>query len=442
MYALQLSNQQIRIIIGFGSSGRTLAYSWVSTAIPRDQQRTTLTIMSMTRSVGMILGPLINTLVAKVSFNFLGVIPINPYNVAGLILAFGETILFIATAIFLIDPPTKIDTAGLTTTKNDTPKKKKNVGWKDITTALTDFDLFLPMMNLFCLMCNFTFYQVAIPPVASNAFHWSPVTISTVLAAQAVILFIGMVTSMLLSMTKVADITMIIGGNLCFVIGGIMTYYTWTSEAESWQFVAPIMIVSLAYPFIGPANRSKYTRAVHDRPELEGSHGVMQSLFNQSFMVGGFIAPNFVTAFILRTPEEVKVSGSSHELSPWTWFIPISSLIMILGLIYEEVVLGKNELGLLPRKVDELEEETPATEATQLIQEKRVSKRRRSSVVEIKQRLSAQYEMDRRHSVEAVGIINPFETREERESSDELMKDKKAWEELAKLDASIEEEDD
>ena len=168
----------------------------------------------------------------------------------------------------------------------------------------------------------------------------------------------------------------------------------------------------------------------------------MQSLFNQSYMVGGFIAPNFVTTFILRTPEEVKASGSSHELSPWTWFIPISSLIMILGLIYEEVVLGKNELGLLPRKVDELEEETPATEATQLIQEKRVSKRRRSSVVEIKQRLSAQYEMDRRHSVEAVGIINPFETREERESSDELMKDKKAWEELAKLDASIEEEDD
>ena len=127
---------------------------------------------------------------------------------------------------------------------------------------------------------NWYSYGVAIPPVASHAYGWTPVQISTVLAAQAVVLFFGMVTSMLLSMTKAPDIMMIGIGNLCFVVGGIITYYTWTSDsgecksigrfgevydmisivltnkilrplpflAASWQFVVPIIIVSLAYP--------------------------------------------------------------------------------------------------------------------------------------------------------------------------------------------------
>ena len=42
-----------RFITGLGESGRTLAYSWVATAIPRDEQRTTLTVMSMTRTGGL-----------------------------------------------------------------------------------------------------------------------------------------------------------------------------------------------------------------------------------------------------------------------------------------------------------------------------------------------------------------------------------------------------
>merc|ERR1719375_24663 len=47
-----------RFVTGMGAASRTLAYSYVATAIPRDNQRTTLTIMSMSRSFGMLLGPL------------------------------------------------------------------------------------------------------------------------------------------------------------------------------------------------------------------------------------------------------------------------------------------------------------------------------------------------------------------------------------------------
>ena len=127
----------------------------------------------------------------------------------------------------------------------------------------------------------------------------------------------------------------------------------------------------------------------------------MQSMFNQSFMIGGVLTPNFVTAFILRNPDEVGTH--EHELSLWIWLVPISSLTMIIGLIYEEVVLGKNELGLMPG-AEITEEEESITETTTLMKGKRVSKRRRSSVVEIKQRLSRQYNVDRRVSCEVSRI--------------------------------------
>ena len=140
-----------------GSSGRTLAYSWVATAIPRDNQRTTLTIMSMTRSFGMILGPLLCRLVAEIDtelkvFNSWIVIPVNPNNSPGMILVLGESILFIATFLFLKDP--EMGDASDGTTKREEPSRK--AGLKEIWEALTTFDLFLPMANLFTLMCCFT----------------------------------------------------------------------------------------------------------------------------------------------------------------------------------------------------------------------------------------------------------------------------------------------
>ena len=113
----------------------------------------------------------------------------------------------------------------------------------------------------------------------------------------------------------------------------------------------------------------------------------MQSIFNQSFMIGGVLTPNFVTAFIIRDPKDVGTH--EHELSPWMWLVPISSLTMIIGLIYEEVVLGKNELGMLTG-AEITEEEEAMTETTKLVKGKSVSNRRRSSTVEIKQRLSRQ----------------------------------------------------
>jgi MFS family permease len=141
-----------RFVTGIGSSGRTLAYSWVATAVPRENQRTVLTMLSMTRTVGMIMGPLLNALIAKVDAKLViasMIIPITPNNFPGLILFVGEFLLLALMYKFLDDPPAK-------TKDLSSSKVHSTASLKVILNAVTSFDLALPMMTLFILMCNYT----------------------------------------------------------------------------------------------------------------------------------------------------------------------------------------------------------------------------------------------------------------------------------------------
>ena len=95
-----------RLVIGMGLSGRTLAYMWVAMAIPRENQWNVLTLLSMTRMVGMIMGPALNALVAKVNAKLViasKIIPINPNNLPGLLLFVGEGLLFAARLVVVIN---------------------------------------------------------------------------------------------------------------------------------------------------------------------------------------------------------------------------------------------------------------------------------------------------------------------------------------------------
>ncbi|KAL3787443.1 hypothetical protein ACHAW5_008981 [Stephanodiscus triporus] len=415
-----------RFVTGIGSSGRTLAYSWVATGVPRDKQRTVLTMLSMTRTLGLIMGPLLNALIAKVDAELViasVIIPITPNNFPGLMLFVGECLLLASMYKFLDDPPAK-------TKDLSSSKEHPSASLKVILNAVTSFDLALPMMILFTLMCNYTFYTVAIPPVGSTAFGWSTVQIANVLAAQAIVLFVSMNGSMALSMmTEIPDSVMIIGGNIFFVVGGAMTYFSWKVGAATWQFVMPVMLITLAYPSMGPANRSSFTMALHRHPELENSIGIMQSIFSQMIMIGGFITPNLVTKYVLLSPGQIAFDSSSRVLSPWAWFIPISSLLMIALTVYQEVK---------PDKIEVEEEETPETETFALLAGKTVSNiRRRSSVITIDQSLSARYEINRRASVEAFGMMNPCETRDEINLHEKLLRDKREWEEILELDEEM-----
>ena len=249
-----------RFITGLGAAGRTLAYSYVATAIPRDEQRLSLTILSMTRSFGMLLGPLLNLFVVKIDssisiFNY--TIPLNSRNSVGLILVAGELFLFMVTQLFLQEPPPKKEKP--LTVDNESAN---DVGWKNILAAITHFDLLFPTFIMFTLVSNFRLYQVALPPVAADMFGWSPLEISYLMSVQSIVIFIGMIAAMYAAIYKVTDFTMIAMGNSAYVIGGVVTVLWWRRESVTlWKFILSIVIVSFAYPLMGPANRSQVSQS-------------------------------------------------------------------------------------------------------------------------------------------------------------------------------------
>ena len=118
------------------------------------------------------------------------------------------------------------------------------------------------------------------------------------------------------------------------------------------------------YPFMGPANRSAYTRAIHSRPDLADSLGVLQGLLVQAFTIGGIVGPLFVTKFILREPQEVDSSSDPHELTQMAWLVPTFSMLIITGLLYEEFILGSKS------QPDTVDEEGAVDETSKLVAKK------------------------------------------------------------------------
>ncbi len=294
------------------------------------------------------------------------------------------------------------------------------------------------------MMANFTLFGVATSPVAATMLDWTPVELSKLSVVQSVFSFLGMGTTLYLAMKKTTDFTMIFVGNGIFLISGLLTYLQWRVDTASvLTFSLPLLLITLAYPFTSPANQSSFNQAVFSKPEIAGSIGVLQSTYMQGATIAGIVAPPFVTSFVLRDPKDINLD-SPYELTPWALYVPISAALMIVGLLYEEFVLGKNELGLLKSQPTEAAEDevSPPDETSKLVSPKRTKSTRRS-IVEIDQVFTRQYEVDRRMSSEVfingVGIVNPFETAYDTELMKELSSGKEEWEHLLKLDEEMDE---
>jgi hypothetical protein len=50
--------------------------------------------------------------------------------------------------------------------------------------------------------------------------------------------------------------------------------------------------------------------------------------------VSGFLAPGLIAAFVLRTPDQVSASRHGRELAPGALAAPLSSLIVLIGVVY------------------------------------------------------------------------------------------------------------
>lgn len=357
----------------------------------------------------------------------------------GLLVACNEVILWAIVALFVSDPPSRKEKRLSSAAKAEPITE---AGLHEILNAMTHFDIFFPLIQRFVTIINFCLFSINIAPVAASMLDWTPVNISTLNAVSSGFTFVGMVITLYLAMIKTTDFTMVVVGNGFFMIAGAMTYFNWRMDtATAVTFSAPIILAFLSYPFTSPATLSSFNKAVFGRPELAGSIGVLQSIYVQAATIAGIVGPPLATSFVLRDPNDVSLS-SPYALTLWTLFIPISSFFLILGHLYEDFVIGKNELGLLPVKGEEAaEDEMGPDETSKLVADKK-SKSTRRSVIEIDQVFSRKYETNRRMSsdmsiINGATIVNPFETATDEELMKKLSHDKEEWEHLLRLDQEL-----
>jgi len=417
IYSLMFS----RFLDGMAMASRTLSYSWVASTIPADETRIIFTLLASSRTFGMVVGPLTNYLVSEVNteFEIFGVtIPVDSNNSIGLLMVGGMLILSIMTLVFLEEPPTKEEELEK---KHEAEHPNIQQEQKGVWYALTHFNIFFPVFTMFTLMANYCLVGTALPPAARN-MGWDPVEISEVSAYGSGVLALGMVISTIVSTRNVSDFVMMsFGFGTMMLSGGLM--YAWLAEGVGyWQFTGPIYLIFFSYPFIGPANRSIFTKAIYTNKELEGSYGIMMSLLNQSAAFAGFIAPTVVAMFILRKPEDIVASTDKHELTKGALYVPILSALIIAGLIYQHIVdLRDNEASA---------DDTGAVSESTMLVSSAQNKISRVSVLQINQTLSRSSEIYRRTSVECEGIPNPFETKYEMEMGEKILTDKEFWEEF------------
>jgi Na+/melibiose symporter-like transporter len=130
--------------------------------------------------------------------------------------------------------------------------------------------------------------ETALPVAAADGLGWGPVAISTVLGGTSFVIFFCMMLTIFLS-DKVSDLAMVAFGNFMWILGGGGMYLLWKRDAKVWHYVLPVVLAISGFPFISAANRSNFTKAVCDKPELEGSQALMQSVLSMAASVAGFV---------------------------------------------------------------------------------------------------------------------------------------------------------
>mmetsp|Transcript_9798 Transcript_9798/g.10551 ORF Transcript_9798/g.10551 Transcript_9798/m.10551 type:complete len:294 (+) Transcript_9798:3-884(+) len=280
------------------------------------------------------------------------------------------------------------------------------------------------------VMVNFQTILVGLPPVAIHALHWNSVQISYVSVGYSIALFVGNLIVVHLSMKGISDFNMLVIGEVGFFVFGTALYFLWTDQVTQWGFILPAIALAFSYPWIGPANRSSYTRAINRQTALQGSHGIMQAFLSQSMMIAGIIAPTFIASFVIRDPKEIDESSDSHELSIVALLGPFCSLLCVVGLFYQRSTVEKEE-----EEEGKSSSSSPPSETSNLLpaDANRDNDGRpvpRASLIEISDTFSRASEVSRRVSVEALGICNPFDTKSEYEMRKSLLKDKAEWEQI------------
>eukprot|EP00980_Cylindrotheca_fusiformis_P011139 scaffold2557_cov121-Cylindrotheca_fusiformis.AAC.22 len=411
-----------RLLSGLGAANQALGFAYIAYVVPQEMQTRTSTLLSMMRIVGMTIGPGINYFLDKVDSTIWGV-PLDPLNTVGLLLAVMNLVTLFIVYFFLPEPPEKVAKKKLEEVQPSEPALDTSGGsmfWH----ACLSIDISLPCVILFASNSAFQLIETALPAAAADGLGWGPVETSGVLGATSIVIFGVMVLVMVLSSKLVSDTTLVVVGNVCFVVGGTCIYLFWTNVGNSLHYIIPVIISVAGFPFIASPNRSNFTKAVMTNPVLESSQATMQALLSMMASAAGFTTPGFVAAYVIRSPEEVEAAGDHRELTPLALYAPVLCISCLMGLYYK-YRRDQRIATVLSETADIPGEGTPLMA--------RRSNGRRSSVMELHQTFRRSNEVARRSSVEIMGFPN-FDTHTEEVTRASQLKELEELVALGELD--------
>jgi MFS family permease len=304
-----------RLFSGLGGANQSLGFAYLASVVPLEQQTKTSTILSMMRIIGMTSGPLVNLLLSKINttFSLFGFqMAIDPLNSVGLVLAMGNLLTLSCVVLFLDEPPQKEKKIQnvLASSVGGAPSRQMSI-WDGIL----KIEILLPIFTLLVVNSSFQLYvchrrirwvgwgrpaltpylrffyfriETAFPPAAADGLGWGPVQTSAVLGGTSIVIFFCMVLTIFLS-GKYHDLFLVAVGNVFWIVGGLGMYLFWKRDARRENYVIPIVIACMGFPFIASCNRSTFTKAVANTPALEEYVALMQSVLSMSASVAGFV---------------------------------------------------------------------------------------------------------------------------------------------------------
>lgn len=316
-----------RFLGGVGAANSTLAFTYIAKVIPDGHMTKAMALLSMVRIFGMAVAPALNIFLSKVSGSLL-FIEITPFNSIGLVLFVSNVLSFVVMYILLREP--SADAKPEMGSVVDDHDKRSRKFWM----SLLSLEIFVPIASILSLNANFQLMETGLAPASSHALGWSPVEVSTVFGINAIFMFVVILLSFQLSSVGVSDGVLLIVGLVTSITGYLLIYLWWSANSGMILFLAPIFLSTAAFPFMGAPTRSIFTRIVAADQYLRRYQGAMQAALSMSASVAGFVAPGLIAAFVLRTPEQVDASQDHRELTLYALFAPISSVIVLIGVLY------------------------------------------------------------------------------------------------------------
>ena len=280
-----------RVLGGFGAGNAAIGYAYLALTVPFEKQTQTNSMLSMTRIVGMALGPAVNILLGKIdtTWSIFGhTLQVTPLNSVGILLALANALVLLVVLIFLKEPSEhdipKVVAEGGGEKNHHLTKSERTTVWH----ALFCLEITLPIFIIFVVNSCFQLVETALAPAAADSLGYGPIETSAILSASTVIIFISMIFVMVMS-KYINDMIMVAIGAIFWIVGGTAMYFGWARDVPVWHFVVPIMIAVCGFPFIAASNRSTYSKSVASKPELESMQASMQAVLSMAASIAGFV---------------------------------------------------------------------------------------------------------------------------------------------------------